>query len=180
MYVAPSYAATSTDREHINCPYNIFSTGLGLFSRVTIPKGVDIGVYGGLVKSDVKFSGHKSHARRSGDSIHVYDGLPVREWLIPTTNRIAQHKHRASHDVEYIISPKAPPHIIECWNRGRGFMMNTSLEVNVINVSLVQEISKNSLLPSWIMRTITEILPGDELLSLYQSQKVNYKNQFIF
>lgn len=172
-YVAPSYA-NRIDRDQFKCPSNIFSTGLGLFSRVGIAKGVDIGLYGGLIRTTVDWQDHipKTHARRSSNSIDVYDGFPVREWLVSSLACPEVHRHRGKEDCEYIISNKAPVGYVSCWNKmGKGFMMNTSFDSKAINVSLIPIIT-NKLRPHWLMRTKTEIVAGDELLCSYQSTKV--------
>lgn len=169
MYVAPSYAATSLDKDYLRCRENIYSTGLGVFSRVGIPPGVHIGVYGGLVKGEANWpkGDPKTHARRAANSVHIYDGFPLRGWLRSTGKCPDCHRHRGEGDFEYRMSNEAPALLLETWNRGFGFMINTSYCSKSLNVSVKQD-NTDPHLPVLTICTIAAIMPGDELYCAYQ------------
>lgn len=167
----------------MSCPYDVFCTGLGLYSRVTIEKGFDIGYYGGEQKFDSREEWEggkvKTHARRTGDSCHILDGLPLRGWLRASGIRCGTY-HKYSDQEEYKVDDITPTRERVSLEHGIGFMMNTSSSISHHNVKIVQRFPRGSLTPIHVMCTTKSISPGDELISSYQTNSQVVANFFFF
>lgn len=174
LYIASSYASNE-DKLQMRCPDDIFCTGLGLFSRVDIGKGTDIGYYGGALKSDSKKEWEdgklKTHALRAGDSCHVYDGLEIRAWLGASDVKCGTY-HKYDNQVEYNLYSSTPQNIREIFLEGQGFMANTSILKSHHNIRVIRKYpEKNQAhkIPLQILRTTKNISAGDELINSYQT-----------
>lgn len=162
----------------MQCPFNIYSTGLGLFSRVSIESGCDIGYYGGELVEEWGSGKPKTHARRAGDG-QVYDGWNLQSFLRPSGRRAE------SGQVEYRLDEETPTNLTDLFVTGVGFMMNTSVAKANHNVAIVPQYLRSAtaqvLQPALlVLRTTKRVAPGDELRSKYQSNfKVNSINKFL-